>query len=853
MSQAEGVTPPPGAPSAPGARQGLGGTLLREGAVLLLFTALSVAMTWPLAGHLSTHTVDVGVDDPLLCARMLDHQLAWLSGQRRLFDLNFFFPHPNAFTTTDISLGFLYSALPFLPFTQDRLTLVNLGTLLSFVLTGHAAFLLVRRLTRHPAAGLVAGAAAAFCLWRVHQLDHWNVLQTQWWLYLACALLWLRDGPSPGRALLVAGLTFVTFSATVNLGIYSVALSLAFGLYVLASLPEGQRARGVAYTVGAVALGGLMLVPIYAPYLLQAKLYNVQRALGEIQLYSGRVEQLGAAPAFSRLYGPGLSRFMGRESLTFLGGSVLVLALAGLLLPELARRRTHPRALVLALAVGGGALLLTGLGLQQRWLAVAATLLLLAAALGGGRLGASESQRAAWLFASVAVFYFFASLGPEVYWGGRSLGPGLWAWVMKLPGYSTVRTPARFHFATSLAVAVLAGVGTSTLLGLIRARTVQGIAGALALGLVLVELHCVPLPLRRMTTFQEAPPVYAWLARQPGKGAVVELPVIEAFERYRMFFSIIHGRPTVDAESGFMLPSCTWVLHPNMVSGAALPRLEALRQAGLEYAVLYPSYLPPDALARYREVLGRAGASLATTLPGAEVWRFSAAGAPLPFTPENVVANVATGPALSIGEPLPVRVELAPKGNVAVYAQEVRRLTVIVEAEGQRFEAPLYLAPPLLVPSQVETRSVEVPVKLPAGKARLALRVEDEQGRVLASTEGELLLTTPAEWARQERSLRGGPCELQVLSSTRGPDGSARLLVRAGNRTQDAWAGAAHPSVAWTSAGGTQGPRVIPPATAAGEDVLLTLGIPKDSGEAVRVRVLSPDGAERCAADAALP
>ncbi|HEX8434168.1 hypothetical protein [Archangium sp.] len=821
--------------------------------MLLLFAALSVVMTWPLAGKLSTHTVDVGVDDPLLCARMLDHQLAWLSGQRRLFDLNFFFPHPNVFTTTDISLGFLYSALPFLPFTQDRLTLVNLGTLLSFVLTGHAAFLLVRGLTRHSAAGLVAGAAAAFCLWRVHQLDHWNVLQMQWWLYLACALLWLREGPSPGRALLVAVLTFVTFSATVNLGIYSVALSLAFGLYVLASLPEGQRARGGAYTVGAVALGGVMLVPIYAPYLLQAKLYDIQRAVGEIQLYSGRVEQLGAAPAFSRLYGPGSSHLMGRESLTFLGWSVLVLALAGLLLPELSRREHRTRALVLSVVMGLGTLLLVWQGLEQRGLAVAAALLLLAAALGGGRLGAGETQRAAWLFASVAVFYFFASLGPEVYWHGRSLGPGLWAWVMKLPGYSTVRTPARFHFATSLAVAVLAGIGLSALLQPLRSRTVQGVLGALALGLVLYELHCVPLPLRGMITFPQAPPVYAWLASQPGKGAVVELPVIEGLERYRMFFSIIHGRPTVDAESGFMLPACTWVLHPNMVTGAALPKLEALRWAGLEYAVLYPNYLPLAAQARYREVLGRAGARLATTFPGIEVWRFNTPGAPLPFTPENVVANVATGPALSVDQPLPVRVELAPKGNVAVYEQEVRRLTVIVEAEGRSFRAPLYLAPPLLVPSQVEARSVDVPVKLPAGKARLALRVEDEEGRVFASAEGELLVTTPDAWAQQERSLRGGPCELQVLSSTRAPEGGARLLVRAGNRTQDAWAGTAHPIVIWTSAGGEQGPRLTPPATAAGEDVLLTLSIPRPSGEAVRMRVLTPDGAERCATDAALP
>lgn len=820
--------------------------------MLLLFAGLSVLMTWPLARHASTHTVDVGVDDPLLCARMLDHQLAWLSGQRRLFDLNIFFPHPNAFTTTDLSLGFLYSALPFLPFTRDRLLLVNLGTLLSFVLTGHAAFLLTRRLTRHAAAGVVAGCAAAFCLWRFHQFDHWNVLQTQWWLYLASALLWLRDAPSPGRALLVSALTFLTFSASVNLGLYAVALSLAFGLYVLASPPPGLRTRGAVSTVGAVALGGLMLVPIYTPYLLQERLYGLKRDLKEIQLYSGRVEQLGAAPASHRLHGAEAASLLGRESLTLLGGSVLGLALVGLLLPELSRRELPTRRRLLPLVLGGGALLLAGLGLSQRGFALAAVVLLLAAALGGGRWGAGEPQRAAWLFASVAVFHFFASLGPEVFWRERDLGPGLWAWVMKLPGFGSVRTPARLHFITSLAVAVLAGVGLAALLGRLRARGARGLLAVLAPALVLLELHAAPLPLRPMVRLEAAPPVYAWLARQPGQGAVVELPALFWLERYRMYFSLLHGRPTVDAESGFMLPSGTWVQHPNLLSEAGPPRLEALRQAGLEYAVLHLDQLASEDQARYRELLARAGARAVMSFPGTEVWRFEPPGAPLPFAPGNVVANLATGPALSVGHPLPVRVELAPRGRAGVFTQEVRRLTVLVEAGGRTFRAPLYLAPPLLVPAQVETLTVDVPVRLPEGSTRLALRLEDEAGQVLASAGGELLVTTPAEWTRRERTLRPGACSLQFLSRVRTPAGGVRLLLRASNPGPDAWAGAAHPSVGATVAN-APGSRVWPPALAAGEDVLLTLNVQGAPKVPVRVSVRSPDGTERCAAAAPLP
>ena len=50
-----------------------------------------------------------------------------------LFDVDYYFPHPNVLATTDAALGILYCALPFLIFTRDYMTLVNLGVLLTFV------------------------------------------------------------------------------------------------------------------------------------------------------------------------------------------------------------------------------------------------------------------------------------------------------------------------------------------------------------------------------------------------------------------------------------------------------------------------------------------------------------------------------------------------------------------------------------------------------------------------------------------------------------------------------------------------------------------------------------------------
>ncbi|HFQ95691.1 MAG TPA: hypothetical protein ENK30_03875, partial [Anaerolineae bacterium] len=41
-------------------------TLRRHLLVLLLFTLLALALTWPLAAHLTTHVTGDGIDDPAL-------------------------------------------------------------------------------------------------------------------------------------------------------------------------------------------------------------------------------------------------------------------------------------------------------------------------------------------------------------------------------------------------------------------------------------------------------------------------------------------------------------------------------------------------------------------------------------------------------------------------------------------------------------------------------------------------------------------------------------------------------------------------------------------------------------------
>jgi hypothetical protein len=708
---------------------------LQQLVVLVFFAALAVGFTWPLTRHLSTHTADVGVDDPLLYARLLRHFLAWLAGHRTgLLDVDFFFPHPKALTTHDASLGILYGALPFLPFTRDLLTLVNLGVLITFVLSAHPTYLLVRRLTESDWAGLVAAVAFGFCLYRLHQLDHLNVLQMQWLVYGIWLMVLLGEAPSPLKALLLAAVMVVHGTASMNIALYSLFALLAVAIWVVAKAAPDRRKAVFGYGAAAALLAGVVLTPLYRAYVLAGRVTGVVRDLGEVQMYSGRVEQLRAAPIYNWLYGASGASLMGSESLVFPGWSILALAVLGFALTAFGFLRVSKGRAAL---LGGAAFLVIGglgyLALHSAYLALGLSLSLCGVAIWiAWKKEAPHSASGAWLLAGVGCFYLFSSFGPMVQWGTKRLGPGLWTMVSRLPGYSWVRTPSRLFFVSSLALAVLAGLGVAELSKRLRPRHSVWL-GLFVLLAVAADVNTAPLPLRRMHTLSEAPPVYRYLAMQPGRGAVVELPVIQADERYRMYFSVLHQRPTVDAESGFPLPVLHWINNSSFLMGRATASLERLRTAGLEYAVLHTDRLGARNLELYRRTLTQAGAALASSLGRDEVWRFAPLHDVRPFSLETTKLTEWTfeAPTSSsvAGRALKVGLRFQPRGDFGVFEFALRTLTLHVRGEGVDKEVPVYLSPPLIAPGQTEEVVVEVPITA-ARAGSLALELVSESGQL---------------------------------------------------------------------------------------------------------------------------
>ena len=717
--------------------------------IFAFFCVAAVAMTWPLASDPGSLTADLGVNDPLLNARFLRNAMEWLLGNRSgPFDGDFFFPHPESFASTDPAIGVALVALPFRLFTDNYLWLVNVTILATFPLAAHGAYLMTRQLSSSRGAAIVGGLAFSFCFYRLSQLDHVTILQMQWLPYGLYFIHKLRDRPTWANGLGVAVMVFLNGVGSANVGLYTTPLFPVVGLWCFVSASPQHRWRFAATLAvsGAVALAAL--VPFYAPFLLASDIYDMQRDASAAQQFSAKLEQFLQVPAWSWLYGKRSPMPLGLESVTFVGVVVFVFASLAFAARRLAfisaasilgwRRAlygagTVPGALGYALAF----VALVYLSLVSPWWGLVFMLFLLGGVLvrlsgvssAGADLSVPDRVSAAWLYLVIGLLYAMLSLGPQVFHQGRSLGRGPWTFLLDLPGYGSVRTPSRFFLVTELCVAVLAALGVRAVLELVKTRLVRVVIVSAVSALLLAELWVAPIPTRTLPPIGAAPAVYHWLARQPGLRPILEVPLYSSDMRYRMYFQMLHGRPTVDAESSFLMPSVGWVSRESFLSGAAVVGLQRLVAAGLELVLFHRGQLVAGLLPRWVEVLGRAGGVKVATFDTTDVYRFPEAPPAQPLTRSSVETAMTLVP-IGDGPELDVLVTLASRGERPIYEARTRKLRLeLGGVEGAKLakKGRLYLSPPLLIPGFVE--ELRTRITLPDKAERgVELRLVDEDG-----------------------------------------------------------------------------------------------------------------------------
>ncbi|HET8644853.1 MAG TPA: hypothetical protein VFO85_05160, partial [Vicinamibacteria bacterium] len=191
--------------------------------------------------------------------------------------------------------------------------------------------------------------------------------------------------------------------------------------------------------------------------------------------------------------------------------------------------------------------------LQQRgphfvgFAAIALSLLaLLAWTVGQGPVpGRALLAPRAWVPAAALLALLFAalSLGREVAFFGRELGPGPYRLLHAWPGFSYIRIPERLGLLVMLFVGLLAGRGIDVL----RGRGWR--PAALGLGVLALAEHLSPLPqTTRVPVGRGRPAVYRWLAESDAR-ALAEVPVhgenLVRKETIEEYFSTLHGKPII--------------------------------------------------------------------------------------------------------------------------------------------------------------------------------------------------------------------------------------------------------------------------------------------------------------------
>jgi hypothetical protein len=534
--------------------------------VLVTYAGVAVGTTWPLVARMTTQLPGPTSDT------LVHYGNGWwvwwssMNGQAVLRTSHLFYP-------AGISLAYHnFAWLNIVPWLVLRswvggFAAYNLSLLANLALCGFAAFLLSRDLTGDGRAAFLAGLIYQCWPFRLSQLDHPNLISTQW---IPLFLLFLIRAVRRGRWQdgVLAGL----FLALTGYARWQLLIPAAIvgGVYLLCTLP-GRWASRRRWALALVLVGGVAVLLLAPPALFLASQQRIvpadlvvegEEATMQTDLLayltpSGSHPVLGplTQPAYDRYYA---DRSGGRRFPAYVGIAVLILALLGV---RQARRTALP------------------------WVAMALVLLSLA-------------------------------LGPVLRIGGM-LYPAVpmpYRLAARLFVVRLLRFPDRFNMFLALPAAVLAAHGIARTLTRAhrRGRWAAVAVSCMLGGLILFEYLAIPVPFQqsRLSTY------YHEMADEAGDFAVLNLPINHQQSKLYMFAQVAHRRPILQGKTARLSEEAYAYLdrHPWLrglrQSGEMSPgltdvsrQLASLSEDGVRYLILHRTLVGPDQLARWQRYL----------------------------------------------------------------------------------------------------------------------------------------------------------------------------------------------------------------------------------------------------------
>jgi hypothetical protein len=315
--------------------------------VIGFYAALTAAMTWPQARFISD-TVVPDMGDPLLST----WRLAWVAHQvprdpLRLFDANIFHPERHTLAYSDAMIAPALSVAPLVWLGVHPLVAYNILFLSGFVLSGAAMFLLVRSLTGHTGAALLAGCVFAFLPYRYMHYSHVELQMAQWmplclWaLHRTIRTGTLRDG-------LLTGVFFALQTlSSLYYGVFFATYLALVGTVILAAAGRERLRAALRPLAAGAALALLLTGPFVVPYF-SAREAVGERRTEEIEIYSATPQNYLAAPYWNERFGLETHKRGGPERELFQGFAAPIVAVVGLWPPLSAARIAYALGLITA-------------------------------------------------------------------------------------------------------------------------------------------------------------------------------------------------------------------------------------------------------------------------------------------------------------------------------------------------------------------------------------------------------------------------------------------------------------------------------------------------------------------------
>ncbi len=581
--------------------------------VTVLFIALTIAATWPLASEMTTNIAwDLG--DPVFnCWIMM-----WTGGQVLRFlkgdwsalgdywNGNIFYPERLTIAYSEHLTPEMLQILPVYAVTGNMVLCYNLLFLSAIVLCGLGMYLLVRELTHEPVAAFAAGVAFALSPYRVGQFAHLQVMSSQW---MPLALYGFRRYFTGGQTRALVGATAALVVQVLSCLYYLfffVPFAAAYCIYEIVAQHRWRHGRTWRQLAIAAIVSLMVITPFLIPYLkVRSGAGMGVRDTAEVEAFSADTWALATASETLTFWGPRLQTFVRAEGNGFPGLTILALGLvgAGIVIARAAvhARRARPRAApawrkvvawsCAALCAAAGLVMLATWavvfvhGWGTTWIAgyrvtlrdpgmvVTRTAVVLAAAmlfpamwrfLRGVPRSAGGFLLAGWLLALTLAF------GPEIHAHGELVGPGPYALLYRyVPGFNGMRVPARFLMVATLFLTSLVGVGLAAVIG--RWRRFGYALAALAVCGIVFESAVVPfvsnrrlwvahydLAPRHLATTATMGAVYNRVRDLPDNTVLAEFPYGSVpFDIQAVFYAGMHRKRLINGFSGFFPRSFT--------------------------------------------------------------------------------------------------------------------------------------------------------------------------------------------------------------------------------------------------------------------------------------------------------